>query len=93
MTPKQLTMKQLLELPPTMTLEKAGLAWGYGRTKSHELARAENFPCEVLRKGKQYIVTKAHLFTALGIPLEFLFTADPEVVRARMEAKPQAGAA
>jgi hypothetical protein len=74
-TARQMTMDELLALPATFGLEVAGRAWGYGRTKSHELARADEFPCKVMRKGKRYVVRKADLFTALGIPLEYLFGA------------------
>jgi hypothetical protein len=76
----QLTMAELLALPPTFKLEVAGRAWGYGRTKSHEMQRANEFPCKVERQRGSYVVTKAALFDSLGIPAEFLFATDPEFV-------------
>jgi hypothetical protein len=83
MTQKKMTMEELLALPATFDLETAGRAWGFGRTKSHELARTDEFPCTVLRKGKQYVILKADLFTALGIPLEYLFGAAQDSTTAR----------
>jgi hypothetical protein len=99
MISNQLTMAEILALPPAFKLEVAGRAFGYGRTKSHELQRAGDFPCKVQRKGRgpgAYIVTKAALFEGLGIPLEFLFATDAELVTRRLaerSSEPHAGAA
>lgn len=81
MIKNQLSMAELLALPPTFKLEVAGRAFGHGRTKSHELQRAGEFPCKVLRQRGSYLVTKAALFEGLGIPSEFLFATDPAEVR------------
>jgi hypothetical protein len=70
MTEKKMTMEELYALPVSFDLETAGRAWGFGRTKSHQLARAGDFPCRVLRYGKRYVVTKADLFGGLGMTLE-----------------------
>lgn len=69
MVAKQMSTEELYALPVTCTLEQAGRAFGLGRTKSHEMARAGSFPCPVLRLGKVYRVTKSDLFRALGLDL------------------------
>ena len=68
--PIQMSTAELLELPVAFDLETAGRAFGLGRTKSHELARADDFPCPVRRLGVRYRVTKADLFRALGLDAE-----------------------
>jgi hypothetical protein len=62
-----LNIKELLALPVTVDLSTAGKAFGIGRTKAHELARNGNFPCEVLRVGNSYRVSRAVILSALGI--------------------------
>jgi hypothetical protein len=57
---------EALALPVSVDLETAGRAFGFGRTKSHELARAEEFPCPVKRFGNRYRVLRADLLAALG---------------------------
>ena len=57
---------EALALPVSVDLETAGRAFGFGRTKSHELARADEFPCPVKRFGNRYRVLRADLLTALG---------------------------
>ena len=61
-----LTADQLRSLPVSFGIEVAGRAFGLGRTKTHEMARAGTFPVRVLRIGSQYRVTRADLFRALG---------------------------
>ncbi len=62
-----MSVPELLALPPAVDLPTAGRAWGLGRTKAHELARAGQFPCPVLRLGHAYRVTRADLLRSLGI--------------------------
>ncbi len=62
-----LGQRELLDLPPAFDLETAGRAWGFGRTKSYELARRDQFPCPVLRLGHAYRVTRADLLRSLGL--------------------------
>lgn len=69
-----MSLAELVALPPAVDLPTAGRAWGFGRTKSHELARAGEFPCPVLRLGHAYRVTRADLLRSLGI--------DPDVTAA-----------
>ena len=63
---RPLTLAELLALPAAFDLETAGRAWGFGRTKSHQLARQERFPCPVLRLGRTYRVTRTDLLRSLG---------------------------
>jgi len=66
-----MSLAELLALPTAIDLVTAGRAWGFGRTKSHDLARAGEFPCPVLRIGNAYRVTRADLLRSLGIdPLQ-----------------------
>jgi hypothetical protein len=62
-----MTTEELLSLPVTVDLPTAGRAFGMGRTKAYELARAEKFPCPVLPMGHRFKVTKAALLKALDI--------------------------
>ena len=64
---RTLTVDEVLALPVAVDLVTAGRAWGFGRTKAHELARAGAFPCPVLRIGNAYRVTRADLLRSLGI--------------------------
>lgn len=72
--PHEMTQEELDGLPVAVDLDTAGRAFGLGRTKSHELARAGEFPCKVLRLGHRYRVLKVDLFRALGL--------DPGLARA-----------
>lgn len=56
-----MSVEELQALPVTVDLATAGRAFGMGRTKSHELARAGEFPVEVLRLGRSYRVKRADL--------------------------------
>lgn len=75
--PIEMSLKELLALPVTFDLVTAGRAFGLGRTKSHELARADDFPCPVRRIGKRYVVTKPDLFRELGLSLDGAPFLDP----------------
>jgi len=61
-----MSMEELRAMPVYVDLETAGRAFGFGRTKAHELTRAGEFPCEVKRFGNRYRVLRADLLTALG---------------------------
>jgi hypothetical protein len=63
---KTLSAAELRDLPTAVDIVTAGRAFGIGRTKSHELARAGQFPVPVLRLGSSYRVTRAALLRALG---------------------------
>lgn len=62
----KMSQEELFALPVAVDLPTAGRAWGFGRTKSYELARADQFPCPVLPFGTRFKVTKAALLRALG---------------------------
>jgi hypothetical protein len=63
---KALSAIELQALPTAVDIVTAGRAFGLGRTKAHELARAGQFPVPVLRLGNSYRVTRAALLRALG---------------------------
>jgi hypothetical protein len=63
---KTLSAAELRDLPTAVDIVTAGRAFGIGRTKAHELARAGQFPVPVLRLGNSYRVTRAALLRALG---------------------------
>ncbi|MFC5188024.1 DNA-binding protein [Actinomadura harenae] len=62
-----LTAAEILALPAMVDLVTAGRALRIGRTKSYELARAEAFPCRVLRVGDSYLVPTSGILTVLGL--------------------------
>jgi hypothetical protein len=62
-----MSRRELLALPAAVDLVTAGRALGLGRTKSHELARAGEFPVRVLRLGRAYRVATADVLALLGI--------------------------
>ncbi len=62
-----MTVDELLALPVAVDLVTAGRAFMLGRTKAHDLARAGEFPCPVLRIGNAYRVTRVDLLRSLGI--------------------------
>jgi hypothetical protein len=64
---RPMTHAELLALPAAVPLVMAGRAFGFGRTKSHELARTNQFPCRVLHVGERYVVPRADLLRVLGI--------------------------
>lgn len=64
---QELTVRDLLNLPPTTDVETAGKAFGMGRTKAYELVRADKFPCRVIPAGRTYRVVTADLLRVLGI--------------------------
>lgn len=65
---------ELLALPVSVDLATAGRAFGLGRTRSYELARAGEFPCRVIPVGRKFRVPRSALLEALGIKDN---TADP----------------
>ncbi|MGY5034336.1 DNA-binding protein [Streptomyces sp. 900116325] len=63
-----MTTRELLELPPTTDLETAGRAFGIGRTTAYQLARKDQFPCEVVRAGRLFRVVTADMLRVLQVP-------------------------
>ncbi|MER6562393.1 DNA-binding protein [Streptomyces sp. NPDC001027] len=64
---QELTVRHLLDLPPTTDVETGGKAFGMGRTKAYELVRAGKFPCKVIPAGRTYRVVTADLLRVLGL--------------------------
>ncbi|MGW4731871.1 helix-turn-helix transcriptional regulator [Streptomyces shenzhenensis] len=62
-----LTTAGLMSLPPTISVELAGRAFGVGRDTAYKLVRAGEFPCQVVRAGRRYRVVTADLRRVLGI--------------------------
>lgn len=73
----RMTEAELAALPVSVPLVEAGRALCMGRTKAHELARKDKFPCRVLRLGGAYVVPKAELMRVLGLPVNELDPATP----------------
>lgn len=67
MIQSEMALSELLALPVSVDLVTAGRAFGLGRTKAFELAKAGEFPCRVLRVGVRYRVPRSAIFEALGI--------------------------
>ena len=55
---------ELLTLTVSVPLAVAARGFGLGRTKASELAKAGEFPCDVIRVGKRYRVNRAVLYAA-----------------------------
>ena len=66
---RPLTLEEIAGLPAVTDLVTAGRALGLGRTKAYDLARAGQFPCPVIRAGKDWLVPTAGLLALLGLPV------------------------
>jgi hypothetical protein len=75
---KALTLEDLAKLDVTVDLATAGRAFGMGRTKANNLAKAEQFPCQVLQLGCRRVVTKVALLAALGYAPDLTPLAEPK---------------
>lgn len=82
-TIQPLSIEELVALPAVVGIEAAARAWGMGKSKASELARADQFPCKVLRFGAKYKVRKVDLMRSLGLNLD----------GTPLEASPEPGAA
>ena len=72
-----MTEAELLALPPAVDLATAGRAFGIGRTKAFELARAGQFPVKVLPVGQKYRVPKTAILEALNVKPSAAAVQDP----------------
>lgn len=64
-----LSIGEVLRLPATVDVATAGRALGFGRSKAYALARADAFPCRIIRAGETYRVPTPEIFALLGIDL------------------------
>jgi hypothetical protein len=63
------TERDIRALGATTDLVTAGAILGIGRTRAHQLARADRFPVPVLRLGRAYTVPTAPIRALLSIDL------------------------
>jgi hypothetical protein len=78
MTRHRWTVDAIRDLGVTTDIVTAGSILGMGRTKSHELARNNEFPVPILRIGHRYQVPISGLLHALNIPAQSEFpSSDP----------------
>lgn len=76
----KMEIDELLALPVSFPLLTAARAHGLRRSTAYNLARTGDFPCRVLKLGRELKVTRADLFTSLGYP--------PDMI-SKSELKPQ----
>jgi hypothetical protein len=62
-----MTREELLALPATVDIVTGARAFGIGRTTAYELARADEFPCKILRFGTTYRVITADMLRVLHV--------------------------
>ena len=72
-----MTEAELLALPPAVDLATAGRAFGIGRTKAFELARAGQFPVKVIQVGQKFRVPKTAILAALDVKPSAAAVQDP----------------
>ncbi|WP_187361167.1 hypothetical protein [Phytoactinopolyspora mesophila] len=62
-----LSVDEIRTFPAAVPLVDAGRAFGLGRTKTHELARAGEFPVPLIKIGSSYRARRSDILDALGI--------------------------
>ncbi len=62
-----LTIRDLLDLPAVVDVETASRALGISRSHGYNLARAEQFPCRVIRAGRSFRIPTTDLRRVLGV--------------------------
>jgi hypothetical protein len=65
--PQVWTIEAIRGLAATVDVETAGAILGIGRSKSYELAKANEFPVRILRIGRRYLVPTPAILGLLGI--------------------------
>jgi len=65
--PRIWTIDAIRGLGATIDVETAGAILGIGRSKSYELAKANEFPVRILRIGRRYLVPTPAILELLGI--------------------------
>ncbi|MEW9532815.1 helix-turn-helix domain-containing protein [Microbispora sp. NPDC049125] len=63
---KDIKLRDLQNLPPTLDLMTAARILGIGRTKAYELAKKDQFPVRTIRIGDLYRISSADLLRLLG---------------------------
>ena len=79
-----LTIGQAMRLPTSVDLMTAARALRLSRNKAYKLAKADEFPCRVIRIGDMWRVPTAELLAVLGIGLTALSDADGAGPRRQM---------
>lgn len=69
-TERGLTRDDLLALPAAIDVETASRAFGLGRTTGYALAKADKFPCKLIKAGRSYRVITADLLRVLEVTPE-----------------------
>ncbi|MFU0240481.1 helix-turn-helix transcriptional regulator [Streptomyces scabiei] len=64
---KEFMVRDLLDLPPVVDVETASRALGISRSHGYNLARADQFPCRVVRAGRSFRVVTSDLRRVLGV--------------------------
>lgn len=64
---RRVRLGDVAELPPTVDLMTAAQMFGIGRTRAYEMAKADGFPCRVIKVGAIYRVPTADLLRVLGV--------------------------
>lgn len=65
--PRVWTIDAIRGLGATIDVETAGAILGIGRSKSYELAKANEFPVRILRIGRRYLVPTPAILELLGL--------------------------
>jgi hypothetical protein len=65
--PRVWTIEAIRGLGATVDVETAGAILGIGRSKSYELAKANDFPVRILRIGRRYLVPTPAILELLGL--------------------------
>lgn len=64
---RDLTVRDLLDLPAVVDVETASRALGISRSHGYNLARTGDFPCRVIRAGRSFRVPTTELRRLLGV--------------------------
>lgn len=62
-----ITVRDVLDLPPVVDVETASRVFGISRSHGYNLARANAFPCKVVRAGRSFRVVTADLRRVLSL--------------------------
>ncbi|MET8828533.1 helix-turn-helix domain-containing protein [Streptomyces sp. NPDC004610] len=74
----RLSFTELFELPVVIDLRTAARALGVCNATAYRLVHRGEFPCMVLRVGRQFRVPTSQLMRALGIEERPLYDLDPD---------------